>query len=108
MSTLRHVQKIIGRKVDWGLRHAVLTSTFLAIGRGPTEHIVDYFPLHEVTSIKMVKELAQEENKGDAKMQTMALLVGKGKEDAAPQSFSDDDFAFFINTNPTGFNAGGQ
>ena len=101
--------------MDWGRRHAVLTSTFLAIGRGPAEHIVDYFPLHEVTSIKLVKGLAQDEKHAgdsapanDAKMQKMAMLVGKGKEDEAPQSWSDDDFAFLISTDPNGFNAGEQ
>lgn len=108
-------QKIIGRKVDWGPRYAVLTSTYLAIGRGPTEHILDYFPLHEVTAIKLVKDLAQEEKAAgeqapanDTKMQKLASLVGKDKENEMPESWSDDDYAFLINSDPKGYNAGDQ
>ena len=109
------VQKIIGRKVDWGLRHAVLTTTYLAIGRGPTEHVLDFFPLHEVTAIKFVKDLAQEEKAAgeqaptnDTKTQKLASLVGKDKEIEVPESWSDDDYAFLITSDPKGYNAGDQ
>ena len=36
----------------------------------------------------------------------MALLIGKATGGDVPESWSDDDYAFLINTDPTGYNAG--
>ena len=107
-------QKIIGRKVEWAPRHAVLTNACLAISREPTGHVLDYFPLHEVTTVKLVTDLASEERvsakeggRTDTKTQLMlSHMAGDALRKEEVQSWSDDDNAFLITTTQSGFNAG--
>jgi len=114
LAAVAHKQKIVGRKVEWGPRHAVLTNVYLAIAREPTSHILDYFPLHEVISVKLVTDLAtedrakaKEEGRSDTKTQKMlSHLTGDSLKKEDVQSWSDDDNAFLITTTQDGFNAG--
>jgi hypothetical protein len=95
-------------------RHAVLTNACLAISREPTGHVLDYFPLHEVTTVKLVTDLASEDRvsakergRSDTKTQLMlSHMAGDALRKEEVQSWSDDDNAFLITTTQSGFNAG--
>ena len=103
-------KKIMGRTVGWDKRRVTLMPGFLAIGRPNEDFAINCVLLHEILKVSyVVDHNAQAQHEADRERQAKREgkpVIKHQQSFQRLKSWSDDDYALLITTDPDGTGGG--